>query len=760
MEELNNFIANNNISLNKQNTLKKLFDNNENLLRHIRIDFINSDYFDKLDFNLLQAIVSLDENVQLDFLKISGNKRDLFYEIINRFSKKYYQFPFVNALLNNFNNGMFENFLNGVDIKLLNDEDLLNICYLLTAKENTLNVNSIDDIRNIDNILEQKIKDAKNDNNIEDYKNYTLLKKINLSLPEVKLICQKYCYDLDHFHVDEAIINDLKCLKKIVLSKSIDEIEQLINNLNIKKMTYPDFQTICQNLYEVEFNSVLFNSNNIDYKEYDGVKLIDAGTKFNMVIRANGIYSDSSTVLGPKEYWNKNIRDTLSFSTSLLSNNYMRNVSFFGDVGYVIGFANIPKNSMVQCCMGDDATIHVRRKTLDARSFDDNRKIHPNTGDACGQQFRPLPEMIKHGAGEYQEVTLERFSYNNDKEERIQPSYIVYFKKNEEYKNSEDFKRSLEAAKSFGIPIVVIDVKKVIKSEKEEIEKLLKSELSIDNILEVIRKYVNIINSFSTKQTKNIVSETLLIDDPKTAINNMVKNYIMFLEQKKFDKDFYQKLFDELMILNDEKNCINVGTLIQLKNNNNLISDFEKYNEIIYGITYKEHSKYINSQYNFEETEKIYDYIISCGLKLDAAVYENDSINSIVNTCKRDNIPLTQEIISYNWEEFLLYLKRNKIIKQLNENPTQGNINDLFDLFSNEEIEQLLQPIINRIIDDGKGFLIEQIKEKLREKNLEDKFFIPSDDINNELEDFDSSAWDNIDWDNFDFEDSSTSRKK
>ena len=105
-------------------------------------------------------------------------------------------------------------------------------------------------------------------------------------------------------------------------------------------------------------------------------------------------------------------------------------------------------------------------------------------------------------------------------------------------------------------------------------------------------------------------------------------------------------------------------------------------------------------------------------------------------------------------KEFLLYLKRNKIIKQLNENPTQGNINDLFDLFSNEEIEQLLQPIINRIIDDNKRFLIEQIKEKLREKNLEDKFFIPSDDINNELEDFDSSAWDNIDWDNFDFEDS------
>lgn len=746
MKELNTFIFNNNIPLNKQIILKKLFENNENLFNSIKIEFINSDYFDKLDFNLLQAIVSLDENVQLDFLKISGNRRDLFYEIIDRFSKKYYQFPYVNALLNNFNNGKFENFLNSVNIEILSDEDYLNISYLLTAKENILNIQNLDELRNINSIIEQKIDIAKKNNNLEDYKNYMLLKKTNLSLPETKLICQKYCYDLDHFNIDDPMINILKALKSIVLANSIDDVEQLINNININKNSYPDFQTICQNLYESEFNSVLFDPKNSEYLDFNGVKLVDAGTKFNMVIRTNGVFSEYS----PKEYWNKNIRDSLSFSNSLISNNFLWNVSFFDDKGYVIGFSNIPKNCMVQCCMGDDATVHARGKTLDVRSFDDDREIHPNTGDACGQQFRPLAEMIKHGAVEYQEITLERFSYNNDKEERIQPAYVVYFKKNEEYKNNDDFKKSLEAAKSFNIPIVVIDVKKVIQSEKKEIEKLLKSELSIDNILEVIRRYANMINSFSADQKP----ELLKIEDPKTSINNMVKNYIIFLEQKGFDKNFYQELFDELMILNDEKKCIKVGTLIQFKNKNNLISDFEKYNKIIYGITYKEHNKCIISQHQFEETEKIYDYIISCGLKLDDAVYENSNIGSIIRTCKRENIPLTQKIISYNWEEFQLYLKKNQIIKELNNFPTKDSINKLFALFSNEEIEQILQPVIDRLIDENKRFLVEQIKEKIKEKNLTDKFFIPSDEIKNEFDEFD---WDISDWED-DY--SSQSKKK
>ncbi len=737
------FITNNNISSNKHSTLKKLFENNTNLLKSIKIDFINSDYFEKLDFNLLQAIVSLDETVQLNFLKINGQKRTLFYEIINRFSKTYYQFPYVNALLTNFNNEKFKALLNSINISELTDNDYLNLSYLLTAKENVLNVQSLKDLRSIDNTINQKIETAKAAHNVEDYKNYMLLKKTNLSLPEARLICQKYCYDLDHFNIDDPMIDVLKTLKRIVLSDSMDDVEQLINRLNINKNSYPDVQTMCQNLYEKDFNSVLFNPNDYEPTFYEGCKLIDAGTKFNMIIRANGAFSSSNGEVPAKEYWVRNIRTALSFSNSLLSNNYLRNVSFFKDADYLIGFSYIPKNCMAECCMGDNATIHARKKTLDVRSFNDDKQIHPNTGDACGQQFRPFSEMIKHGAGEYQELTLERFSYIDGKEERVMPSYVLYFKKDEDFKNDSGFKRALKAAKSFGVPLVTIDVKKVILSEKKEIESLLQAKFSIQNITDAIRRYANLINSFSANKVQHILEETLGIKDVETSVNTMVKNLLTVLEEKNFDKQFYQDLLDELILLNDEKNCIKTGVLVKLKNKYDLSANFKKYADIVYGITYKKHNDKINSQYRFENIEKVCNHIVNNGLELTDAVYDNDNIESIVSTCESEGIPLTQEIISYTWKEFMAFLKRHNTIKELSSYPNEKSIDQFFDLFTNEEIEDLLQPIIDKMASESRVYLMNYIKEKLKEKKLENKFVIPLNEDNNE---FDDSSWDFSDW--------------
>ena len=746
MEELNSFIKNNQISLDKQLILKKIYENNKNVLKTINIDFIKSDYFEKLDFNLLQATVSLEENVQAAFLNITGNKRELFYQIINRFSKQYYQFSFVSALLINFNNGKFDTLLNNIDVNSLTDEDYINLCNILTAKENVLNFQSIDEIRNIDNILYDKIENSKINNSIDEYKNYMLLSKINLSLPEIKLICQKYCYDLNHFHIDNPLINDLKKLKEIVLTNSFNEVDALISNLSIKKISYPNFQTMCQNLYEDEFNSVLFDPSKKEYEVYDGCKIVDAGIKFNMMIRANGALSSSNS-LRPNDYWNNNIRDSLSFSNSLLSNNYLENVSFVDDNTYLIGFSYIPKNCMVQCCMGDDATIYKRGKSLDVRAFDDENEIHPNTGDSCGQQFRPLPEMIKHGAAEYQEVTLERFFYDGDTEVRLQPSYVLFFKKSEDYKDSKDFKIALDAAKDFNIPIVVIDLKKVIQNEKKEIEELLFKELSIDNIINAIIRYSNLINSFSTKSTKHILSELINIEDPKISINNMIRNYLMFLEKTTQDKNFYQKLFDELMILNDEKKCIELGILIKLKNKYNLVADFDKYNDIVYGITYKPHNNKINSQYEYEDLEKTYDYITSKGLKLTDEVYSNSNIKNVVRTCKLYDIPLTQDIISYSNEEFQLFLNKYLVIKKLNEYPNERDIDKLFNLFNNEELENILQPFITKLIKINDYYLLDIIKNKIKEKNLEDKIIIEYEEPKSVNDEFDNSHWVDIGWD-------------
>ena len=532
------------------------------------------------------------------------------------------------------------------------------------------------------------------------------------------------------------------------MSNSFEEVDTLIHDLNMKKIAYPDFQTMCQNLYEEEFNSVLFDPSDKNYEVYNGCRIIDAGTDFNMIIRANGALSSTESLV-PRDYWNNNIRNSLSFSTSLLSNDFLNNVSFMKDYDHIVGFSHIPKNCMIQCCMGDNATLLNRVKTLDDRSFKDEKRINANTGDSCGQQFRPLPEMIKHNAGIFPEVTLERFSYDGDREERIQPSYVVYFKKNEEYRNSEDFKMALNAAKSFDIPVVVIDIKKVIQKSKEEIEDLVNEDLSIDNLISIIRIYANLVNSFSGENTKYIISEFLNIKDPKALIRNLIENYLLLLEQSPHDQKFYQELFDKLILLNDEKNCIEVGTLLKLKNKYNLTADFEKYGEIIYGITYKEQDKKICTQYVFEEREKAYNYIVDNGMKLTPAVYSNDKIESIISNCRINNIPLTQEIISCSWEEYQRYSKKFRNIRRIQNNPTKEGIHELFELLPGDEIKKWIEPIKENLVENKNYSLLRILNDKLKERNLEE-IEIPQEDPEldpePELADFDDSTWIDFDW--------------
>ena len=719
IDVLNDFIKENNIPFNKQHILMKMFKNNKDLLKNINISFVKSDYFDKLDFYLLQNILSLNVKIQLDFLDITNEKRDFFVELINRFSKRYYQFPYVNALLTNFKNPEFVDLIDNINLHDLTNDDYLNLSFILTSKKNELNVKTLEQVRNIDNLLMQKINYSKN---IDEFKNYMLLKKINLSYSEVRLICQKYCYDLNHFHVKSLTLENLIKLKKIILSTSFDEASQIIESLEMDKITYPDFQTMCQNLYEDEFNAVLFNPNDKKYTIYDGCKIIDAGLEFNMIVRANNALSDTNISLSPKDYWNNNIRSSLSFSASLLSNNFFRNASFFGENAYIIGFSNIPKNCMAECCMGDNATIYNREYTLDIRSYDDEREIYPHTGDFCGQQFRPLKEMIKHGSGEYQEVTLERFFYEDGGESRLQPSYVIYFKRNEDYESSTDFKKVIEVAKSFDIPIVLIDLKKVVLNEKDKIEKLLFDEITIDNIINSFTNYINLINSFSSEDKSGELSSVFGVGDFTVSINNMLKNYLYFLDKKNYKQEFYQELLDRLILLNDEKSCFNVGLLIRLKQKHNLKYNFEKYNEIIYGITYKNHSSRINTQSSYENLEKIYNFILENNLQLTDEVYDNKDIFSIIENCKIEKISLTQEIISYNLEEFKNYLDKKRIIKKLDFNPTEEILNEFFKKFSDDEIKNLLQPVIDKIRNGKKYHLIELLKQILKQRGLDDFF--------------------------------------
>lgn len=92
---------------------------------------------------------------------------------------------------------------------------------------------------------------------------------------------------------------------------------------------------------------------------------------------------------------------------------------------------------------------------------------------------------------------MDRFIID-DKENclKLQPDYVVYYKFSNDYEKSDIFQKSLNVAKDFKIPIVVIDVLKVKENEKKEI-KLLEEELFLrdkcdkDLLNSIVVRYMN-----------------------------------------------------------------------------------------------------------------------------------------------------------------------------------------------------------------------------------------------------------------------------
>lgn len=75
-------------------------------------------------------------------------------------------------------------------------------------------ISTEEQLKKYDNIVEQKILNSLANNDVNSYKESILLKKFNLSLKEAKLLCQKYCHNLEEMQIENNFLDVLKTIKK------------------------------------------------------------------------------------------------------------------------------------------------------------------------------------------------------------------------------------------------------------------------------------------------------------------------------------------------------------------------------------------------------------------------------------------------------------------------------------------------------------------------------------------------------------------
>lgn len=625
-----NSLIENNISIEKIDILKELYKYNNNLLHSINLDFVSSDYFTSLDFNMLKYITTIEET-QKDLLKLDQKKKTIFLFLINKYSKLFYYPPYFQALLTNLCDSKYDLLINEINIYGLTEQECRRLSIILTSKKNNLNIESLEDFKNYDLTIENNLSNSFTNNNVEEYKNYILLQKASISLEEAKLLCQKYCYNLDNLKTNNLFINILKLIKEIVTEEDINIIRELTKDIKPIALEYPNYQTLSQNLYEEIYNNELFNPEHIEGEIIDGVKVVDAGVNFYMIARCDGAFSSTpNNSSNYYEKWNSNIRTTYSFSNSHISNSRLLMYSLQSrDNLLTYGFSKLPENSIVENALGDNATLYTRIKTLDPRSYRDNKKISPYTFDSCGQRFLSLKDTINHSSRDvHTEITLERFYYDiNGDEHRINPSYIIYTKKDKNYKEDPLFKESLKACKDFNIPLVIIDFNKVLKNEQSKITTLMNEPINIETVKEIIQIYSNNAIKGLNKEYQDIVDYYFPTrNEDINFIEELIKNLINKAKSNNFPKEFYQELFDFLMKINIEKKIVSAPFLLKFKENFNLEEHIEEYYDYTYGITYLNYS-------DEEKSNCIYDYL---------------SWKNIFDTCKKYNIEITEDMYDLN----------------------------------------------------------------------------------------------------------------
>lgn len=606
--------------VSKEAQIEAIKSANQNAENTLVAEYVQSSLFDKLGKKNLDitAIVPVQEQL----CSIPEQSRELFLSVVNTFDRDDNWKPHFQAVLNNFTNGKFDDLIQSISSSGLEELDLAAFDRIITHKGNYLNITTADELNNIEGIIDSRIDEAAQNGDDEQWKNFTLLKKYNLSLDEAKILTQKYSYKIEDVETDRyaSTKSFLTELKSIVSAETPEEFGRLLDAADdIPMQNYPDFQIEAQKMYTEAFNRELFNPKGSEYYLEDGVRIIDAGTDFKMLVRSEGAFSGKKQDGNYAANWNRPLRINTSFSTSPISSNHLL---YYGMTQYseeepsvTYGFADLDDNAVIENALGDDATVHRRKYTLDTSSYKDFQNISPTTFDGCGQRFMSIDDIMDDSSrGIHAETVLSRFYLDEEgNEHRRQPSYIVYVKTGEDYHEDPMYEESKKTARDFDIPVVMIDMRKVLNENRQKVEQRkaeLEQDWSIDGVVDVVQTWAN----NSLLQLRSGASE--LVDEffpEEIDGENVMANFILTQMEKAPDSQ-RQQLYDKLMVLNAKKNIVPETFMVRLQRSHpDLSAKLDEYAKELFGVTVGDQST-DSIWHSYSRIDECYDICEECGI--------------------------------------------------------------------------------------------------------------------------------------------------
>ena len=318
---------------------------------------------------------------------------------------------------------------------------------------------------------------------------YICHKYLNLSYEDFKYIKQTDISEIDFYDKElEDFITNVKKIQNGIYEVYAHEIS------NPKSRLLAEFQK--------EMNGKINSYNNFTNmtadqlkNEYDfdlplNIQIKNPGYNFTLLIKSMNFLGRSADAYTEK--WNT---DEIKFpydSRSIVSNS-MFNVAISStqrsDMWWIVGFNEINHLYDASSADLDNKTINGKLQTY--------LKPGKNVKNLCStNQLLSTSGVIDDNNNSifyYNEVVCDKYNKNGDK---YQPDYIIYpISSNPKAQFSksvrERFEVATKAAQDFNIPIVFIDLDKIAKHEKEEIDKKIenyKNNPSDKLLIEILRR--------------------------------------------------------------------------------------------------------------------------------------------------------------------------------------------------------------------------------------------------------------------------------
>lgn len=431
--------------------IKELINSNKELENTLLNGFINENTIKYLPFYVLETF-AINKEAQEAIIKLPEihlkhiSKIIKYAESVNQdwmpLCVNYYHF---------LNNKYFSNLVADVSRRELDESQIENFLFIINNGRNYYNINSIDEINKLGEIRDDF--NIKNKADIDP--NLLLLNKYGISYVKAFNIYKRYGKDIDN--LPESLEKDfLVDIKNIIEGKGTDK----------KIFDYPVFivniDSFLRNYFSKIYDDKFYTpTTEKQIGEINNIKIYDAGLDFNMCVYSYGLASDYNRPENFKDAWNRP-----NISTDYMCNSIINSSSLKTKVKHCLfGFKEFGKNNLALLGSNDLGTGGIYKNINVTNPFYQEKLI-------ADVEFRTPDSLINNTRFTNNEVYRSRRKVVNGKLERINPDYIVYLKTDDDF-NNQIWDESLQAANDFNIPIVIVDCKRCLETNKNIIEKKL-----------------------------------------------------------------------------------------------------------------------------------------------------------------------------------------------------------------------------------------------------------------------------------------------